>query len=66
MEKLLTVQDLAEKLQMSRGQIYSLSRSKYGARNQHQLPKVVINGNLRFREKDIEQWIETLSQESGE
>jgi len=50
-EKLLTIEDLAEYFQVSKKTVYRLLKQK-------QLPAVRISGQWRFREEEIERWLQ--------
>jgi len=60
--EILTVTELAAMLKMSKGQVYEMTRAlrRSGAMRDHPLPVLKINGNVRFRKSDIEDWIEKL------
>jgi predicted DNA-binding transcriptional regulator AlpA len=60
--EILTVADLAAMLKMSKGQVYEMTstRTRSGNMREHPLPVLKINGNLRFRKSDVEDWIEKL------
>jgi predicted DNA-binding transcriptional regulator AlpA len=60
--EILTVADLAAMLKMSKGQVYEMTstRTRSGNMREHPLPVLKINGNLRFRKCDVEDWIEKL------
>jgi excisionase family DNA binding protein len=60
--EILTVADLATMLRMSKSQIYEMTRARTrtGSMREHPLPVVKINGNVRFRKSDVEDWIEKL------
>jgi predicted DNA-binding transcriptional regulator AlpA len=47
---------------MSKGQVYEMTstRTRSGNMREHPLPVLKINGNLRFRKSDVEDWIEKL------
>jgi excisionase family DNA binding protein len=59
---ILTVDELAAMLKMSKSQIYEMTktRSRTGSMREHPLPVLRINSNLRFRKSDVEAWIEKL------
>jgi excisionase family DNA binding protein len=61
--EILTIDELAHLLKMSRGQIYSMTRSRARVRHDHPLPALRINGNIRFRRSDVEEWLESLASE---
>jgi excisionase family DNA binding protein len=56
--EILTVEELAALLKMSKGQIYEMTkeRTRTGSMKNHPLPVLKINGNLRFRKTDIDLW----------
>ena len=61
--EILTVDELAAMLKMSKGQIYEMTkeRTRTGSMKDHPLPaNLKINGNLRFRKADIEEWLTKL------
>jgi excisionase family DNA binding protein len=63
MTEILTVDELAALLKMSKGQVYEMTRARTrsGAMRDNPIPVVKINGNVRFRKSDIEDWIEKLA-----
>jgi excisionase family DNA binding protein len=60
--EILTVDELASLLKMSKKQIYTMTekRTRTGVMRAHPLPVLKTNGNLRFRKSDVEDWIEKL------
>lgn len=62
MIEILTVDELAALLKMSKGQIYEMTRARTrsGGMRDNPIPVVKINGNVRFRKSDIEHWVEKL------
>ena len=60
--EILTVAEVAALLKVSKSQIYEMTRARTrtGTMREHPLPTLKINGNLRFRKSDIEDWIEKL------
>jgi excisionase family DNA binding protein len=60
--EILTVTELAAMLKMSKTQIYEMTktRTRTGSMRENPLPVLRINGNLRFRKRDVEEWIEAL------
>jgi excisionase family DNA binding protein len=60
MPEIMTIEQLASYLQMTRRQIYELT-SKRGQNAAHPLPVFKINGNIRFRRPDVEAWIAALA-----
>jgi excisionase family DNA binding protein len=61
-DEILTVNEVAELLKMSREQVYEQTRNRARVRNAHPIPAIRINGNLRFRRSDIERWLDRLSE----
>jgi predicted DNA-binding transcriptional regulator AlpA len=60
MPEILTIDMLADFLHMTRRQIYEMT-SKRGQSIPNPLPVTRINGNIRFRQSDVEQWLATLA-----
>ena len=60
--EILTVAEVASLLKMSTGQVYEMTRARTrsGAMRDNPIPVVKINGNVRFRKSDIEDWVEKL------
>ena len=56
----LTIDMLAEFLHMTRRQIYEMTSTR-GQSAPNPLPVLRVNGNIRFRKNDIEQWLATLA-----
>ena len=63
--EILTVKDLAKALQLSRSQVYDLTRKRGQLRNELPLPVIRINGNVRFLRSDIAAWLDKLSKQGG-
>jgi excisionase family DNA binding protein len=61
--QILTIDELAEFLKMTRRQIYNLTRARGQARMRHPLPVLRINSNIRFRKCDVEAWLARLAGE---
>jgi predicted DNA-binding transcriptional regulator AlpA len=61
--EIMTVQDLADILKVSRRQVYEMTRTRGQVRPHLPLPVLRINGNLRFRRTDIEKWLDQLAEE---
>jgi predicted DNA-binding transcriptional regulator AlpA len=59
MGEILTIDELATLLKMSKRQIYTMTetRTSSGAMKTNPLPVLKINGNLRFRRAAIEEWL---------
>ena len=60
--EILTVDDVAGLLRMTRQQIYEQTRRRARIRQPLPLPFVHINGNLRFRRSDIATWLDQLAE----
>ena len=60
--EILTVEELAAMLKMSKGQVYEMTRARTrsGAMRDNPIPVLKINGNVRFRKSDIVHWVEKL------
>jgi excisionase family DNA binding protein len=62
MGEILTVDELASLLKMSRRQIYSMTESRTRAKQEHPLPILRVNGNLRFSRTAVETWLQQLQE----
>ena len=64
MGEILTIDELAALLKMTRRQIYTMCeiRTRNGAMKDHPLPVLKINGNLRFRKSDVDSWLMLLAE----
>lgn len=62
MDEILTVDELAALLKMSKSQVYEMTRerTRTGAMRQNPLPVLKIHSNIRFRKRDIEAWLDRL------
>ena len=62
--EILTVDELASVLKMTKRQVYEMTstRTRTGAMKINPLPVVRINGNLRFRRVDVEEWLAKLAE----
>jgi predicted DNA-binding transcriptional regulator AlpA len=60
--EILTVDELAGLLKMSKKQIYTMTekRTRNGVMKTHPLPVLKINGNLRFLRSSVDQWLAKL------
>jgi predicted DNA-binding transcriptional regulator AlpA len=63
MTEILTVDELAEMLKMSRSQIYELAkeRTRSGDLRENPIPVLRIGTAMRFRKNDVDAWIEKLA-----
>jgi predicted DNA-binding transcriptional regulator AlpA len=61
--KILTVDELAALLKMSKKQIDTMceTRTRTGVMKDHPLPVLKINGNLRFLRKEVDSWLARLA-----
>ena len=62
MGEILTVSELASLLKMSRRQIYSMTETRTRAKQEHPLPTMRVNGNLRFSKSAVEAWLVKLQE----
>ena len=60
--EILTVAEVASLLKMSEPQVYetTTARTRTGAMRERPIPLFKINSNVRFRNSDVEAWIERL------
>jgi predicted DNA-binding transcriptional regulator AlpA len=65
MIEVMTVQEVAAMLKMSKRQIYELCRERVRENMPHPLPRIVVNSNLRFVRHEVESWIEKLGQQEN-
>ncbi len=58
--EILTVEEVATMLKMSKGQIYEMTkaRTRTGSMKENPIPVMKINGNVRFRRVDVDKWLE--------
>jgi len=59
-DEILTVPELASLLKMSRRQVYELTRSRGQIKQEHPVPILRINGNIRFSRRAVEAWLERI------
>jgi predicted DNA-binding transcriptional regulator AlpA len=64
--EILTPAEVADLLKFDRQQVYELCRTRSRSRQKHPIPKLKINGNLRFRRRDVYAWLDTLAAEQRE
>jgi Helix-turn-helix domain len=60
--ELLTVEQAAEFLNMTKGQIHEMTRARGRERMPIPIPLLRINGNLRFRRASLEKWLNEIEQ----
>ena len=58
--EILTLDDVAKLLKMTRNQVYTMTRRRSQERMDVPLPVLRINGNLRFSREAVEGWIRHL------
>jgi predicted DNA-binding transcriptional regulator AlpA len=63
MSELLTLDDLAKMLKLSKTSAYNLTRARTRARMKHPVPMLRINGHSRFVSTDVEAWLKQLREE---
>jgi predicted DNA-binding transcriptional regulator AlpA len=65
--EILTVDELASLLKMSKKQIYNMTetRTRTGSMKAHPLPVLRINGNLRFCKADVVSWLAMLAEQKA-
>jgi excisionase family DNA binding protein len=63
--EILTVDEVAALLRMSKSQVYELSkaRTRSGDVRDNPLPVLRIGSSVRFRRADIEAWIDRLAKD---
>lgn len=64
MGEILTVDELASMLKMTRRQIYSMTESRTRSRQTNPLPILRVNGNLRFSRIAVDAWLAKLQEGS--
>lgn len=62
--EILTAQEVADWLKMSKRQIYEMTRTRGKVRADHPIPVIRVNGNVRFRRSDIEAWLNRIAESS--
>jgi|HubBroStandDraft_6_1064221.scaffolds.fasta_scaffold30369_2 excisionase family DNA binding protein len=58
---ILTLKEAAKLLKLKPGQLYEQTRERTRARQEHPIPHFRIGKHLRFRQPDLEAWIEQLA-----
>jgi len=59
---ILTKDELAQLLRMSKRQVDTLCETRTRQRQTHPLPVFKINGNVRFSRTAVEKWLEQLQE----
>jgi len=62
---LLTPEEAAAYLRVSKRQIYAMTRRRGLLRMAQPIPVIRLNGNLRFRKESLDAWILRCEQQSG-
>ena len=64
MGEILTVQEVASLLKMSKRQVYTIceTRTRTGSIRDHPLPVLKINGDISFRKADVDSWLGKLAE----
>jgi len=55
---ILTVDEAAEFLRLSKSQLYTMTRARSRARMARPVPVLKVNGNLRFAKESLEKWLQ--------
>jgi predicted DNA-binding transcriptional regulator AlpA len=63
MDELLTADELATHLKMSKWQVYELAkeRTRSGDVNENPLPALRFGTSVRFRKSEVEMWLASLT-----
>ncbi|MHB8392281.1 MAG: helix-turn-helix domain-containing protein [Acidobacteriaceae bacterium] len=57
---LLTVEQVAQFLSMTKRQVWEMTRQRGLARMSVPIPLIRINGNIRFKQSSLEAWVNQL------
>ena len=60
MEPLLSIDEAAVLLRLTRPQLYELTRARSRARQAHPIPMCRLGKRIAFRRESLEQWITAL------
>ena len=60
-DEVLTILEVAALLKMTKRQVYELTRNRGQVRQDHPIPVLKINGNVRFLRSDIDRWLQKLA-----
>jgi hypothetical protein len=63
--EILTADEVGAMLKLSKRSVYQLTCARVRQGQKHPLPLLRINGNLRFRKPDVEQWLQQLAEETA-
>jgi predicted DNA-binding transcriptional regulator AlpA len=57
-DEILTLDELARILKVKRSKVYEITRKRFSRRRGFALLKFRVGRELRFRRKDVDEWIE--------
>jgi predicted DNA-binding transcriptional regulator AlpA len=57
-DEILTLDELADLLKVETRKVYEITRKRFGRRRGFALLKFRVGRELRFRRKDVDEWIE--------
>jgi predicted DNA-binding transcriptional regulator AlpA len=60
--EILTVDELASLLKMTKRQVYTMCETRTRLKQEHPLPILRVNGNLRFAKMAVEAWLTKLQE----
>jgi excisionase family DNA binding protein len=63
--EILTLKEAAKLLKLKPGQLYEQTRERTRARQECPVPFIKIGKHLRFRQPDLEAWVEKLATEAA-
>jgi excisionase family DNA binding protein len=61
MSPIMTLKEASKFLKLTPGQLYEQTRGRTRGRQNHPIPYIKIGKHLRFRQVDLERWIEQLA-----
>ena len=61
MSPIMTLKEASKFLKLKPGQLYEQTRERTRGRQQNPIPYIKIGKHLRFRQIDLERWIEQLA-----
>jgi excisionase family DNA binding protein len=57
-DEILTLDELAALLKVDSAKVYEITRKRFSRRRGFPLPKFRVGRELRFRRRDVDEWIE--------
>ena len=63
---ILTIEQAAEFLQLSKSQLYTLTRARSRARMPLPIPVIRLNSNLRFSKESLIIWLQKMEETGGD